>query len=88
MATVRKKVTAGYHSSTGPEQCPHCGLVGLRLARGEIQGKSKHQGRTMVLTPFTKDAFPSAAGEDARRLPQQSAARPTPAIIPGVLGAL
>lgn len=40
----------------------------------------------MALTPFTKDAFPPAAGEDARRLPQQSAARP---IIPGVpLGAL
>lgn len=88
MATVRKKVTAGYHSSTGPEQCLHCGLVGLHRALGEIQDKSKHRGTTMVLTLFTKDAFPSAAGEDAHRLPQCSAARPRPAIIPVVLSAL
>lgn len=69
MATVRQKVTAGYHSCTSPEQCLSCDLVGLRCALGEIQDKRKHQGRTMALTLFTKDAFPSAAGEDAHRIP-------------------
>lgn len=43
MATVSKKVTAGYHSCTGPEQCLSCGLVGQRCAVGEIQDKRKHQ---------------------------------------------
>lgn len=87
MATVRQKVTAGYHSCTSPGQCLSCGLVGLRCALGEIQDKSKHQGRTMALTLFTKDAFPSAAGEDAHRIPPDTP-RPGPAIIPHILSAL
>ena len=84
MATVRKKVTAGYHSCTGPEQCLSCGLVGLRCALGEIQDKRKHQRRTMALTLFTKDAFPSAAG----RMHTESPGAARPAIIPHVLSAL
>ncbi len=84
MATVRKKVTAGYHSCTGSEQCLSCGLVGLRCALGEIQAKRKHQRRTMVLTLFTKDAFPSAAG----RMHTESPSAARPAIIPHVLSAL
>lgn len=74
MATVRKKVTAGYHSCTGPEQCLSCGLVGLRCALGEIQDKRKHQGRTMVFTLFTKDAFPSAAGRMHTESPSAASA--------------
>ncbi len=81
MATVRNKVTAGYHSCTGLEQCLSCGLKGLR---GEIQDKRKHQRRTMVLALFTKDAFPSAAGKMHTESP--GAARP--AIIPHILSAL
>lgn len=70
MATVIKKVTAGYHSCTGPEQCLSCGLVGQCRALGEIQDKHKHRRRTMALTLFTIDAFPSAAGRTHTESPR------------------
>lgn len=42
MATVRQKVTAGYHSCTGTEQWRSCGSPGLRCALAEIQDQRKH----------------------------------------------
>lgn len=84
MATVRHRVTAGYHSCTGPEQCLAGGLVGLHCALGEIQDKGKHQERTMILAFFTKVVFPVAAGEDAQRIQHSGGTD----IMPRVLNAL
>lgn len=68
MATVREKVTAGYHSCTGQEQCPSCGLVGRRWALGEIQDKRKHQRRTIVIALLYKGCFSFSCREDAHRV--------------------
>lgn len=58
----------------GPRTMPILWLGGARCALGEIQDKRKHQGRTMVFTLFTKDAFPSAAGRMHTESPSAASA--------------
>lgn len=90
MATVRKKVTAGYRSCTGSGTMPVLRLRGAGMSAGvKFKTRSKHRDGTMVLAHFTKDAFPSAAGKDAHRIRLSAVMDPGPAIIePHVLGAL
>ena len=86
MATVSKKVTAGYHSSTGPEQCLSCGLVGQRCAVGETQDKRKHQREDNgARSLLQKMVFLQLQGGCTQN-PPPGATRP--AIIPHVLSAL
>lgn len=85
MATVRKKVTAGYQSCTGSGTMPV-----LWMSTGvKFKTRSKHHDGTMALAHFTKDAFPSAAGQDAHRIRPGAVMGPGPDIIePHVPGAL
>lgn len=85
MATARKKVTAGYQSCTGSGTMP----VLWMSTEVKFKTRSKHHDGTMALAHFTKDVFPSAAGEDAHRIRLSAVMGLGPAIIePYVLGAL